>query len=73
MYKFSHLRRKVSPFCNSLVVHSDTSDSTQDDILSNLHSKTSHARNEDTGVLHALHCFMAQHITTQKEKEPLVL
>lgn len=63
----THLRGEVPPFCYSLVMHSDTSNSSQDDIFGNLHSKTSHTRDKDIGVLHALHSFMAQHITTKTE------
>lgn len=66
----THLRGEVSPFCNSLVVYSDTPNSSQDDVLGNLHSKTSHTRDEDIGVLHALHSIMAQHVTTEGEKVP---
>lgn len=67
VHAFTHLRGEISPFCNSLVMHSDTPYSSQDDILGNFHSKTSHTRDEDTGVLHALHSIMAQHITAEVE------
>lgn len=62
MDPLTHLRGKIPPFCNSLVVHSHTPNSSQDDILGNLHSQTSHTRNKDVGVLHALHGIMAQNI-----------
>lgn len=66
----THLRGEVSPFCNSLVMHGDTSNSSQDDVLGNLHSKTSHARDKDIGALHALHSLMAQHITAEGKEAP---
>lgn len=64
---FTHLRGEIPPFCWSLVMHSDTPNSSQDDILGNLHSQTSHTRDEDIGVLHALHSVMAQHVTAERE------
>lgn len=67
----TNLRGEVSPFCNSLVVHSDASNSTQNDVLGNLHSKTSHTRDEDIGVLHALHSIMAQHVTRERKYHQL--
>lgn len=67
MHFFTDLRGEIPPFCKSLVMHSDTPNSSQDDILGNLHSQTSHTRDEDIGVLHALHSVMAQHVTAERE------
>lgn len=67
----TYLRGEVSPFCDSLVMHSDTPHSCKDYVLGNLYSKTSHTRDKDIGVLHALHRSMAQHVTTEGDKAPL--
>lgn len=68
-YDFTNLRREISPFCNTLVVYSYALNSSQDDILGNLHPKTFHTRNKDIGVLHAFHRIMAQHVTTERVRE----
>lgn len=69
MHPCTHLGGKIPPFCNSLVVHSHTPNSSQDDILGNLHSQASHTRDEDIGVLHALHSIMAQHVAAGKSAQ----
>lgn len=49
-------------------MHGDTFDPSQNNVLGNLHSKASHARDEHVGVLHALHGIVAQHIAAQEHK-----